>query len=322
MPSQRESRRIVVTGCAGFIGSRATELFLDAGHRVVGIDGLIDDLYPNSYKEQRLSRFESHPSFSFEQVDLATESCEATLHSAEVVVHFAAMAGLPKSWTNPELYVKNNVVATQRLVDAAVNCNVEFFVHASTSSVYGGSAVGDENMPFNPISTYGETKLEAEKIVAERMASNGIGYSILRYFSVFGPHQRPDMAYAKFCHSLLVGEVIRVTGDGSQRRSNTFIDDAARGAVLATDAHLNGEVFNISGSESISLLDAIDILADELGVTPRLEFVPDARGDQKVTAGDASKARKLLGWIPSLSVEDGLRRQAQAARTDALEIAE
>jgi len=316
MPSQRESRRIAITGCAGFIGSRATELFLDAGHRVVGIDGLIDDLYPNSHKEQRLARFESHPNFSFERVDLATESIEATLHHAEVVVHFAAMAGLPKSWANPESYIKNNVVATQRLVDAAINCDVDFFVHASTSSVYGGLAVGDESMPFNPISPYGETKIEAEKIVRERLASNGIGYSILRYFSVFGPRQRPDMAYAKFCQSLLAGEVIHVTGDGSQRRSNTFIDDAARGAVLAADAHLNGEIFNISGNESISLMDAIDILADELGVTPRLEFVPEARGDQKVTAGDASKARQLLGWLPSLSVEEGLRRQARAARDD------
>jgi len=308
------SRRIVVTGCAGFIGSRAAELFLEAGHRVVGIDALVEDLYPNSYKHQRLARFEAHPNFSFEQADLATDSVEPLLEGVQVVVHFAAMAGLAKSWTHPEFYVKNNVVATKKLVDATISCSVDFFVHASTSSVYGDLAVGDETLPFDPISPYGETKIEAERTVAEGLAPQGIGYSILRYFSVYGPRQRPDMAYSKFCNALLSGETLRVTGDGSQRRSNTFIDDAARAALIAAEVQLDGEIFNIAGSESIALIDGIDILAGEMGVSPLIEFVPDARGDQKETAGDSSKAQRLLGWTPEVSIEEGLRLQARAAR--------
>ncbi len=316
MVSQSESRRVAVTGCAGFIGSKATEFLLEQGHHVVGIDALIDDLYPNSFKRERLARFDSHPSFTFVRANLASGSFTKELAGVDTVLHFAAMAGLTKSWTHPEAYILNNVDATRRLVDAVIQVQPSFFVHASTSSVYGGHAVGDETLPLNPISLYGETKVEAEKIVGENLHTHGIGYSVLRYFSVFGPRQRPDMAYSKFCQALLRDEVIHVTGDGSQRRSNTFIDDAAHAALLATNARLDGEVFNIAGSESITLLDAIDILADELGVTPRLEFVPSAQGDQTETAGNASKAHKMLMWRPSVSAKDGLRRQARSARED------
>jgi UDP-glucose 4-epimerase len=122
------------------------------------------------------------------------------------------------------------------------------------------------------------------------------------------------MAYSKFCNALLSGETLRVTGDGSQRRSNTFIDDAARAALIAAEVQLDGEIFNIAGSKSIALTDAIDILAGEMGVSPLVEFVPDARGDQKETAGDYSKAQRLLGWTPKVSIEEGLRLQARAAR--------
>jgi UDP-glucuronate 4-epimerase len=320
MVSQFESRKMAVTGCAGFIGSKTTEFLLEQGHHVVGIDALIDDLYPNSFKNQRLARFDSHPNFTFVQANLASGDFVTKLDGADTVIHFAAMAGLTKSWTHPEAYILNNVDATRRLVDAVIQVQPSFFVHASTSSVYGGHAVGDETLPLNPISPYGETKVEAEMIVGENLNAHGIGYTVLRYFSVFGPRQRPDMAYSKFCQALIRDEVIHVTGDGSQRRSNTFIDDAAHAALLAANARLDGEVFNIAGNESITLLDAIDILADELGVTPRLEFIPTALGDQTETAGDASKAHKMLRWSPSVSINEGLKRQARAARDDFLGI--
>jgi UDP-glucose 4-epimerase len=169
-------------------------------------------------------------------------------------------------------------------------------------------------MTLNPASPYGTTKVAAEDLVRRYEGEGRIrGATILRYFSVYGPGQRPDMAYAKFCEALLSGGEITVNGDGSQTRSNTFVDDAARASILAAERQISGVAMNISGSESIHLTDAIDVLARAMGVRPRIHFGPPIDGDQRDTGGVAELALQLLGWRPSISIDEGLRRQALAA---------
>jgi UDP-glucuronate 4-epimerase len=303
-----------VTGCAGFIGSRAASLLLERGERVVGIDALIPDLYPNEPKLRRVAELATHSAFVFHHEDLRTAKLEGIVAGAAVVLHFAAMAGLTKSWTESSLYESHNVEATHRLLEAMAQSGDSRIVHASTSSVYGAQAVGNETLPLVPVSPYGVTKLAAEELVRTYSRDRGVGATILRFFSVYGPNQRPDMAYSKLCLSLLAGTEMTVNGDGLQRRSNTYVDDAARAAIAAADAESVGNTFNISGTESISLLDAIDVLAEAIGVAANLRHGPAARGDQRETRGNSAKAMKHLGWSPQMTLRDGLKAQAETAR--------
>lgn len=304
---------IAVTGCAGFLGSRTAQLLLDAGHPVIGIDCLLADLYSNAPKERRLASLSTHPGFRFFPRDLRTDRLDEALRDASVVLHFAALPGLALSWTHPELYESNNVVGTRRLLQAMSETDAHL-VHASTSSVYGIHALGDESAPIDPSSPYGTTKVAAEGLVREFESAGAIaGATILRYFSVYGPDQRPDMAYARFCEALLSGDELVVNGDGTQSRSNTYVDDAAAAAILAAEQKPSGATMNIAGSEAVPLSEAIEALALTIGVPPRVRYAPDVRGDQRETRGANELARKTLGWQPVVGIQDGLRRQALAA---------
>ena len=304
---------MLVTGCGGFIGSRTTELLLGISVRVVGIDFLLDDLYPAGDKVRRVERLTGDPGFSFHELDLRHDDLSTVLREVEVIMHFAAIAGLRPSWADPALYESHNVAGTEHLLDAmAAAGSVLHLVHASTSSVYGTRAVGDESAPLDPTSPYGVTKLEAEGLVASRVAAGSITATVLRYFSVYGPDQRPDMAYASIIRAMLADEEVRIFGDGSQRRSNTHVDDAARAAILAARIRPSATV-NIAGNQSIALLDAIGHLEQALGRRARLTFLPSVPGDQTETRGDASLAGDLLGWEPSIDLVIGLRQQAEVA---------
>jgi UDP-glucuronate 4-epimerase len=304
----------VVTGCAGFIGSRVAEMLLARGDRVLGIDALIQDLYPNEPKELRIAQLKTHSQFELQLVDLRSAPVVDLIAGATAVLHFAAMAGLTKSWSESALYESHNVEATNRLLEAMAQSPGSRIIHASTSSVYGAQAIGDETLPLNPVSPYGVTKLAAEESVRAFSQDRGVRATILRFFSVYGPHQRPDMAYSKLCQSLLTGTKMIINGDGLQRRSNTHVDDAARAVLAAVDSKCEGETFNISGSESISLLEAIDVLANTLGVIPVLRHGPAARGDQLETRGNSAKALKILGWSPQIDLHQGLKMQAETAQ--------
>jgi nucleoside-diphosphate-sugar epimerase len=301
--------RIVITGAAGFIGSTLAEALVAGGHEVTGLDAFID-YYPRPTKEANLAGLLAAPGFRFEELDLRTANLDPWLDGADAVVHEAAMAGLMRSWTDLDLYASCNILATNRLIEAAQRAGVGRFVLASTSSVYGREAVGDEDHALEPSSPYGITKLAAEKLVLAHADSSGFPGTIIRYFSIYGPRQRPDMAYHRFIEAMLAREPITVFGDGEQSRSNTYIDDAVRGTIQALERGVVGGIYNIGGGQTITLNEAIGLIAGHLGVDPVIEREPARPGDQRHTSADIGRARSALGYAPTVEPSDGLARQA------------
>jgi len=303
--------RVVVTGAAGFVGSHLCERLLDEGETVVGVDAFIP-YYPRPLKERNLSGIAGRPGFTFVEVDLRSGPIEAIVEGADRVVHLAAMAGLLRSWQEFESYMTCNVLATQRLLEgirlAAPNAHL---VHASTSSVYGRFATGDENAPLAPVSPYGITKLAAENLVHAYAQQFGVRGTILRLFSVYGPRQRPDMGYNIFIRRMLAGETIVVDGDGTDSRSNTFVTDCVDGIVraLRLPERSIGETFNIGGGEEVSVNEVLAMLGELIGQPARVTHGPARPGDQRRTVADTGKARRLLGYDPHTRVRDGLQAQ-------------
>jgi UDP-glucuronate 4-epimerase len=300
--------RVLVTGVAGFVGSHLAERLLLDGHEVVGLD-CFTDYYARSIKERNLATALHSPAFRFCELDLRTDALEPALDGVEVVINQAAMAGLMRSWTDFDSYVTCNVIGLNRLVEAARG--VTRFVHISTSSVYGTEAVGDEDTATRPTSPYGVTKLAAEKLLLAQVAVHGFPATILRYFSIYGPRQRPDMAYHIFTESLMDGQPITVYGDGLQSRSNTYVSDAVAGTIAAIDGARIGEVYNIGGGQELGLLEAIGIIADELGAQPTIRYEPARPGDQRRTWADTSRARDAFGYRPIVEPRQGLAEQVR-----------
>jgi UDP-glucuronate 4-epimerase len=300
--------RVLVTGVAGFIGSQLAEALLRAGHEVVGVDGFLDS-YPRELKEANLREVLGDPRFRFVELDLRTDDLRPALDGVDVVVNEAALAGLPRSWFDARTYIDCNLLALSRLVDACRDTEVQRFVQASTSSVYGTEAVGDEERPTRPVSPYGVTKLAAEHLLLANHEVHGFPVTILRYFSIYGPRQRPDMAYHIFIEQLRAGQPLTVYGDGRQSRSNTYVDDCVAGTIAAIDGAQVGEVYNVGGGQELELGEAIDLLADLLGVTPRIHREPPRPGDQRHTVADVSKARETFGYQPRTDPRTGLAQQ-------------
>jgi nucleoside-diphosphate-sugar epimerase len=305
--------KVLVTGAAGFIGSNVAHGLVTAGHTVVGLDAMLTTLYPRADKERNVRTLMGHEGFEFLEADLCGFVLDDYVAWADAVIHEAAMPGLILSWTEFDAYNRANLMATQRLLESLRRVGRTQLVHASTSSVYGANAVGGEEQPTAPYSPYGVTKLAAENLIAAYRANFGIRATVLRYFSVYGPGQRPDMAYSLFCKALLEGTPIKVYGDGRQSRSNTYIGDVVAATISAALAGEDGLVANVCGGEAIALIDAIEVLADELGIAPTVHFEEPRAGDQRFTSGDSSRIRAALGWEPRTLVRDGLRRQARAA---------
>ncbi|MEO6577402.1 MAG: NAD-dependent epimerase/dehydratase family protein [Candidatus Limnocylindria bacterium] len=302
--------RILVTGAAGFVGSHLAEQLIADGHEVIGLDAFTD-YYPRPIKERNLAGLLRWPRFRFHEIDLRTDDLEPVLDGVDAVVNQAAMAGLMRSWTDFESYVSCNVLGLERLIASSRGAGVRRFIQISTSSVYGADAVGDEDVPTRPVSPYGVTKLAAEKLVLAHVAVHGFPAAILRYFSIYGPRQRPDMAYNIFTEALIDGRPIVVFGDGLQSRSNTFISDAVAGTVSAIECAEVGGVYNIGGGQEITLLDAIEIIADELATTPRIRHEAARPGDQRRTWADVGRARRELDYVPGVAPAEGLRAQVR-----------
>ncbi len=300
--------KCLVTGAAGFIGSHLCERLLRDGHEVVGLDAFIP-YYPRPLKEANLAAFSAQPGFRFHALDLRSDPLAAALDGVHVVFHLAAMAGLVRSWSDFDLYQSCNLNATQRLLEAIRAApTVERFLYVSTSSVYGRFSSGDETLPTRPISPYGVTKLAGENLCHAYHAEHGLPLVVLRYFSVYGPRQRPDMGYQRFIAALLEGKPITVYGDGLQVRGNTYIDDCVEATVAALRAPL-GETYNVGGGETASVWDILHRLEAITGAKVQIRREPARPGDQRYTCADTGKLLRHLGWQPRVTLDAGLAAQ-------------
>jgi len=300
--------RCLVTGAAGFIGSHLVEELLRRGHDVTGLDAFVP-YYDPAIKTANLAAAWAHDGFRFKGLDLRTDPLGDAVAGAEVVFHLAAMPGLVRSWSDFPDYLGCNVTATQRLLESLRQVpSLKRLIYASTSSVYGADAAGDESLPTRPVSPYGVTKLAAEHLCSAYAASHGLPLVTLRYFSVYGPRQRPDMGYHKFIQAMQRGEPVEVTGDGRQVRGNTYVSDCVEATVRAIDAP-PGEVYNVGGGESASVWDVIRKLEALAGRPAEVRRLPPRPGDQQRTAADTTKIRRALGWAPATSLDDGLAAQ-------------
>jgi UDP-glucose 4-epimerase len=305
----------LVTGAAGFIGSHLSERLLAAGHRVTGVD-CFTDYYDPTLKRRNLRTAQGHPSYRLLELDLGLADL-GSLPDVDVVFHQAAQAGVRASWgAEFAAYVHHNVLATQRLLERYRGGGLERFVYASSSSVYGDAEQfpTPETLLPRPYSPYGVTKLAGEHLVLLYGRNFGLPVAALRYFTVYGPRQRPDMAFHRFCRALLKGEEILVYGDGKQSRDFTFIDDAIEANLRAWSSSAPQGVYNVGGGSQVEVLEAIGILEGELGAKARLRFEARPPGDPLRTRADAARIRTDLGFVPSTPIAEGLRAEAQWAR--------
>lgn len=307
--------RTLVTGAAGFIGSHLCETLLADGHEVVGLDAFIP-YYPRGIKESNLDGFREHPKFSFHEMDLRNDDLAPALEGVDTVFHLAAMGGLLLSWVRFDLYVSCNIQATQRLLEAVRNSGgVSQFIYASTSSIYGSDVTGPETTTPHPVSPYGITKLAGEHLVETYSREFNVPSSILRYFSVYGPRQRPDMGYYIFINNILQGEPIKIFGDGNQLRGNTYVTDIARATYLAHRHFEPGAVYNVGGSEEVSANQVITLLEEITGRHANVRYIAPRPGEQSRTLADTTRAQQNLGFVPAVSLRNGLDNQVEWQRS-------
>lgn len=337
-----EQYTILVTGAAGFIGSHLAERLVNEGYNVVGVD-CFTDYYPRDIKERNLQAFlrgampgacgrDDKPSrhkcdrtrgeafrdasnFDFFELDLLEIDLTELLQGVDYVFHEAAQAGVRASWgADFEIYTRNNVLATQRLLEAAKETKLEKFVYASSSSVYGDaeSYPTSEDMTPKPISPYGVTKLAGEHLCMLYWKNFGVPIVALRYFTLYGQRQRPDMAFHKFIKAILQDEPITIYGDGEQTRDFTYVDDAVEANLLAMESDVVGEVFNIGGGSRITVNGVVEMLEKIIGYSAKIKHIAKQKGDVRHTAADIKKARKLLGYEPRFDLRKGLSLQVEA----------
>lgn len=305
----------LVTGAAGFIGSTLSERLLADGVRVTGVD-CFTDYYDPALKRRNLEAAAKHPGFRMLELDLGAADL-AALPDVDVVFHQAAQAGVRASWGREfTSYVHHNVLATQRLLERYRDAKLERFVYASSSSVYGDAEryPTDEALLPRPFSPYGVTKLAGEHLVLLYGRNFGLPVAALRYFTVYGPRQRPDMAFHRFCRALLKGDEILVYGDGRQSRDFTYIDDAVEANVRAWKRAAPQGVYNVGGGSQVEVLEAIALLEGALGVKAKLRFEPRPPGDPLRTRADAARLRADLDYATRVGIADGLAAEAAWAR--------
>jgi nucleoside-diphosphate-sugar epimerase len=300
--------RYLVTGCAGFIGSHLTEALLARGHEVVGVDAF-RAFYPRATKERSLSRAAADARFSLLELDLA--EAPPPLDGIDAVVHLAAQPGVRSSWgASFGAFVRDNVLATQRLVEAAAQARIRV-VLASTSAVYGNAPVYPvhEEIRPGPVSPYGVTKLACEHLARAYARSHGLDAVSLRYFTVYGPRQRPDMAFARMIAAVNQSRIFRMYGDGTQSRDFTYVADAVEATIAALERAPSGRVYNVGGGAEARLLDAVRVCEQLTGRALHVIYDAPAAGDVRRTAADTSLIRGELGWKPRTTLADGLAAQ-------------
>jgi nucleoside-diphosphate-sugar epimerase len=284
------------------------------GTTVVGIDCLTD-YYAKETKKANLRRFRDHPGFEFRRLDLSRDELDGLLTGIDVVYHLAGQPGVRASFgAGFKNYLRHNIEATQRLLQAAVDQPLDAFVYASSSSVYGNDTVfpTPENAPRRPHSPYGMTKVAVEELAGVYRRNHGVPAVGLRYFTVYGPGQRPDMAFARFISQLLAGHQLTVFGDGRQLRDFTYVDDAVRATIAAADRGRPDTVYNVGGGQPVELRHAYELLGQIMERTVEVVPLPPAPGDVHRTGADGTLAHEQLEFTPQIGLEEGLRAQVKS----------
>ncbi len=307
------SMHILVTGGAGFIGSHLTRRLLARGERVTVLDDF-NDFYNPALKRENVVPFLEHPAYKLIEGDIRDAEKIDLLFAEgrfDAVVHLAARAGVRPSLAEPILYEDVNCIGTLRLLEAARRHGPNLFLFGSSSSVYGIN----EKVPFSeadevnqPISPYATTKRAGELLCYNYHHLYGFRTACLRFFTVFGPAQRPEMAIHKFTDLLWNGKAVPMYGDGGSRRDYTYVDDIVDGLVATLDLAPGFEILNLGGADTTSLKDLVGWIAEELAVEPRIDYLPSQPGDVPITYADVSKAARLLGYAPKVPIREGLRR--------------
>ncbi|MDB9884254.1 SDR family NAD(P)-dependent oxidoreductase [Candidatus Marinimicrobia bacterium] len=303
--------KILITGAAGFIGYHLCKALLEEGHKVIGVDNL-NNYYSQDLKLARLDLLTVNKNFSFEKVDIAKIQSISSVFKKfkpNKVVNLAAQAGVRYSIKNPQAYVKSNILGFVNILELSIKNEVEGFIYASSSSVYGSN----KKIPFlekdqtdNPVSIYGASKKSNELIATAYHNLYGLKTTGLRYFTVYGPWGRPDMAYFIFTKKILANENISVFNEGKMKRDFTFIDDIIVGTKSAIEKNYNCEIFNLGNNKNEKLMDLISILENELSIKAKIKFLPMQSGDVKETYADLRESSKKLNFKPEISIYEGI----------------
>ena len=301
---------VLVTGVAGLIGHKTAEFLLGKGYRVIGVDNM-NDYYDVRLKEYRLATLKGKPNFRFYRVDIENyEALRVIFQDNKIdgVINLAARAGVRYSIVNPFVYVTTNTLGTLNLLELCKDFGVRKFVLASTSSLYAGQPMPfKEELPVNtPISPYAASKKGAEVMAYTYHHLYGLDVTVLRYFTVYGPAGRPDMAVFRFIKAIDEGREVVVYGDGSQERDFTYVDDIAEGTVRAFETETGYEVINLGGNKPHRLKYLIELIENYLGKKAKVVYKPFHKADMKATWANVEKAKELLKWEPRVSLEEGI----------------
>lgn len=304
--------RYLVSGAAGFIAGRVSEMLLEDGHSVFGIDNL-NEAYDPRMKAYRLAQLEAQPGYAFKKLDIADKTAVSALEAHgpfDAVINLAARAGVRASVADPWVYVDTNTTGTLNLLELCRHNAIPKFILASTSSIYGADAplptpeTADSSRPLQP---YAASKKAAEAMAHAYHFLFGTDITVLRFFTVYGPAGRPDMSVFRFVRWIYEGETLHLNGDGSQSRGFTYVDDIARGVIQALKP-VGYEIVNLGGHENITMNELIELIEHKTGKKASIEHHPFPAADMHANLADVSKARRLLGWEPVVSLEDGIER--------------
>jgi len=302
--------RVAVTGAAGFIGSHLVERLLAKGHEVLGIDNFTD-YYARRAKESNLAAARGNEHFTFTDVDLAEDDLRSALGGASIIYHLAGRPGVRAAMMQFDQYWRENVLATQRLLEAARDSALTCFVYAGSSSVYGDAEVfptAETAVPA-PLSPYGVTKLAGEHLSYVYWKNYAMPAVRLRYFSVYGPRMRPDLMLSRAMQAMHDGSVFEVYGDGEQTREFTYVSDAVEGTILAAERGVPGDLYNLGGGSSVTVNHVLDMLSDIAGMELKRKHVERQAADHRNAGASITRARMRLGWEPRTPLRDGLLRQ-------------
>jgi nucleoside-diphosphate-sugar epimerase len=313
----------LISGVAGSIGARTAELLLEEGHRVIGVDNL-NDAYDVRMKEYRLRRLQRYPAFRFHRLDISEraqvlgDTSPIEKEEIEAVIHLAARAGVRASVENPWIFLETNLIGTLNMLEWARQHGVPKFIFASTSSIYGSNPplpTPEDASSDRPLQPYAASKKGAEALCHSYHYLYGLDVTILRYFTVYGPAGRPDLAMFRFCQWIHEGRPVRVNGDGEQSRGFTYVDDIAHGTILALKP-LGYEIINLGGHEVITINALIRLFEEVIGQRAQVIYGPPNPADMLTNWADVSKARRLLGWEPRVSLREGVERLVEWYRLE------